>query len=195
MLHTCYIHCIYKAQLNPFSRLCHFYCRQPSKGNQISFGNFSCTMQRLHWGNRITNTVTATFRQCSTFEVGKKVTLTRRFSEEDLKDFAKLTGDYNPIHLDDKVALSTGIFVGRVVHGALINGFISGILGTKLPGPGTIAFSQEMRFPKPLYIDEEMTAEVTIAAIKRKFLECNISCFVKQSSKVVMSGTATVIKV
>jgi 3-hydroxybutyryl-CoA dehydratase len=93
--------------------------------------------------------------------VGQKATLSRTVTYGDIGAFAELTGDTNPIHLDDDYAKKTR-FGRRIAHGMLIGGFISAVLGTKLPGPGGILIEQTLRYLSPVYPGEalEITAEV-----------------------------------
>jgi len=81
-----------------------------------------------------------------------RVTIT----EEMIERFAQATGDHNPIHLDENYAKGT-IFKTRVAHGMLQAGILSGILGTRFPGVGTIYLSQTLKFMKPVFIGDEIT--------------------------------------
>jgi len=94
-------------------------------------------------------------------EVGNKYTLKRSFSIEDVKSFAKISNDYNPIHLEEDYA-SKSIFKKRIVHGTLLIGVIGSILGTKLPGMGTIYLGHVIKFIKPVFIDDEILFEVEV---------------------------------
>ena len=78
--------------------------------------------------------------------------------------FADITGDNNPIHLNEEEAKKT-VFKSRVVHGMLTGSFISAVLGTKLPGPGTIYLEQILKFKKPVYINDTVTVKVTVSDI------------------------------
>ncbi len=97
--------------------------------------------------------------------VGDSATLTKTFRDEDVRTFAELSGDNNPIHLDDEYAAGTR-FGRRLVHGILTSGLISAILGTQLPGPGSIYIKQTINFRAPVYIGEAITATVTAKKIR-----------------------------
>ena len=97
-------------------------------------------------------------------EIGSSASLTRKVNESDVIAFADITGDNNPIHLDEEEAKKT-VFKSRVVHGMLTASFISAILGTKLPGPGTIYLEQNLKFKKPVYVNDTVYVQVTVSDI------------------------------
>ena len=81
-------------------------------------------------------------------KIGDKVSVRRKITSDDVKLYADLTKDHNPIHLDPEQG---------IVHGAFLNGLVSGIIGTILPGNGTVVVQQNLRFPKPCYVGDEVS--------------------------------------
>ncbi|WP_435549312.1 MaoC family dehydratase [Desulfobacterium sp. N47] len=95
--------------------------------------------------------------------IGATESFTKTIGEADLTLFCGISGDFNPLHVDDLYASKT-LFRGRVAHGMLVASFISNVLGTKLPGPGTIFLSQNIKFLTPVYIGDTITAIVEIVS-------------------------------
>ncbi|MDR0758695.1 MAG: MaoC family dehydratase, partial [Treponema sp.] len=92
----------------------------------------------------------------SELAIGQKTRRTKKFSGEDVRDFARISGDMNPIHLDPDAAAKS-IFGKPVVHGMLLNGLISAAIGMDLPGAGTIYLGQDSSFKSPVFYDDEIT--------------------------------------
>lgn len=116
----------------------------------------------------------------------------KRISQHDIESFALLSGDYNPAHLDSDYAENT-MFKGVIAHGMWGGTLISAVLGTQLPGPGTIYLEQTLRFLKPVFPDDEVTATVTV--IEKHATKPIIKCqceVTNQKGKTVISGVATV---
>ena len=98
------------------------------------------------------------------FNVGMSAEITRSFNANDLRVFSKLTGDINPVHLDEKYASQT-IFGSCIVHGALASSIFSTIFANTLPGPGCIYLKSESKFLKPIYLDEEVIFKVEVTDV------------------------------
>lgn len=111
---------------------------------------------------------------------------------EDVDSFAQLSGDVNPLHLDDDFAKQHG-FRGRIVHGMLVSAFLSRVLGTLLPGPGTLWLSQSTRFPQPVFIGDIVDVVVRVKhksdALRTLVLETIV---LNQSGETVLDGEARV---
>jgi 3-hydroxybutyryl-CoA dehydratase len=98
-------------------------------------------------------------------KVGDTASLSKEITDVDIRAFAELSGDFNPIHLDDEFARTTR-FGRRIAHGMLGASLISTVLGTKLPGEGTIYLSQTLQFLAPVFPGDTVTAKVVVTKIK-----------------------------
>ena len=124
--------------------------------------------------------------------VGQSSSLTKRFSLEDVKAFAGLSQDNNPVHLDKEYA-EKSIFQNRIVHGFLSGSLFSAIIGTKLPGNGSIYLGQTLNFKKPVYHDQLITATVTVIEIRKDKPIVKLSTVCKnEKDEVVIDGEAIV---
>ena len=121
--------------------------------------------------------------------VGMTATLTRTVQENDITLFAEVTGDSNPVHLDEDYAAQT-MFGGRIAHGMFTAAYISAVLGTKLPGPGAIYISQSLRFKAPVRIGDAVVATVTIDAVDDKRRRVTFQTVARVGETVVLEGEA-----
>jgi len=123
-------------------------------------------------------------------KVGDMSTLKRAFTEEDVRQYATLSNDKNPVHLDADYAANTQ-FKKRIVHGMLVGSLFSALLGQHLPGEGSIYMSQNIQFKAPVYLDMEVTASVEITAIhpKRPIITLKTMC-VDNNGKTLVRGEA-----
>ena len=126
------------------------------------------------------------------YQVGQKAFFEKCITDEDIRSFATISGDDNPIHLNDEYA-GNSIFGRRIAHGILVSGLISKVIGTQLPGEGTIYLSQSLKFLKPVYVDETVRAEVEVKEIQteknRMLLDTRIY---RQNGECVLCGEALV---
>ena len=127
-----------------------------------------------------------------TIQIGDSASFTKTITEADITLFAGYSGDFNPAHIN-AVEAEKGMFHGRIAHGMLSAGFISAVLGMQLPGPGTIYMGQELRFVKPVYIGDTVTATCTVAEVveEKNIVKLETIC-TNQNGDVVIKGMATV---
>ncbi len=124
--------------------------------------------------------------------IGETATLTKTFFEADVLGFAKVSGDFNPAHVDEAYAKTT-IFQTRIVHGFLVGSLFSAILGTTLPGLGTIYTGQTLKFTKPVYFNDTITASVSVKDIIVEKNRVVFDCVaINQRGETVILGEATV---
>ena len=127
------------------------------------------------------------------FKVGDTAEITKTITEADIQAFAEVTGDHNPIHLDDEFAKTTR-FRRRIAHGMLTASLISSVLANKLPGEGSVYLGQSLQFVAPVFPGDEVTARVTVKQIRedKPILKLETIC-VNQRDEVVIRGEATVL--
>jgi 3-hydroxybutyryl-CoA dehydratase len=125
-------------------------------------------------------------------KLGEKAYFEKTISETDVYLYAGITGDLNPAHINEEYAKNT-FFKGRIAHGMLTSGFISAVLGMKLPGPGTIYLGQELKFTAPVRIGDTIKAEVEVVEIieEKNRVKLRTTCR-NQDGEVVLDGVATV---
>lgn len=125
-------------------------------------------------------------------KVGDRDSFTKTVTETDVYNFAGISGDFNPAHIDEAYAKET-MFKGRIAHGVLGVSFISTVLGTLLPGPGSVYLGQEVKFLKPVYYNDTITATCTVTEIieekNRIILE---TVCTNQNDEVVITGSASI---
>ena len=123
--------------------------------------------------------------------VGMSATFAKTITEADVVLYAAVSGDTNPLHMNDEFASHTR-FKMRIVHGMLTTSLWSTLVGTRLPGPGCAYMSQEMNFIKPVHIGETVTARVTVYEIheEKQRVYLNGECFVR--GELVASGSGKV---
>jgi 3-hydroxybutyryl-CoA dehydratase len=122
--------------------------------------------------------------------VGDSAEFAKTISEADIYLFAGVTGDLNPFHVNEEYSRKT-YFKGRIAHGMLLAGFISTVVGCKLPGPGAIYVKQELKFLAPARIGDTITAKVTVTDVdvekNRVVLQTTCS---NQNGEIVVDGQA-----
>ena len=123
--------------------------------------------------------------------VGQSEELARTVTGADLEAFAAVTGDNNPVHLDEAFAAATP-FGGRIAHGMLTAGYISAVIGTRLPGPGAIYVSQSLRFRRPVRIGDAVTARAEITAIDAARGRVSLKTVCSVAGKTVVDGEAEI---
>jgi len=132
--------------------------------------------------------------QFADIQIGDTASMSKTVAECDVYAFAGITGDFNPVHIDEEFAKGT-MFHGRIAHGMLSAGFISAVLGTQLPGINTIYLGQELSFKAPVRIGDTVTATVEVIekneAKHRLVLKTTV---MTQTGLVVVDGKAYVMK-
>lgn len=133
------------------------------------------------------------YRVRTEFMIGEHANIRKKVTEYDITSFAKITGDYNPVHVDSEFASKTR-FKGKIAHGMLSASLISAVLGTKLPGPGCIYLSQSLKFIRPVRVGDMLTAEVEVTNwdSTKKIIHLNTYCF-NQAGNEVLAGEAALL--
>jgi 3-hydroxybutyryl-CoA dehydratase len=124
--------------------------------------------------------------------VGRSAESAHLVSAGDIDAFAAVTGDANPVHLDDAYAAQTR-FGGRIAHGMLAAGFISAVVGMQLPGPGAIYLSQSLRFRRPVRIGDTVVARAEVAQIDVARARVTLTTTCTVGGEVVVDGEAVIL--
>ena len=125
--------------------------------------------------------------------VGREATMEHTVTDAMIVAFADLTGDHNPVHLDEEAARRTP-FKGRIAHGMLGAGFISAAIATRLPGPGTVYLGQSLKFTRPVRIGDTVTTRVEVLEVlpEKRHVRLGTRC-TNQQGKTVIEGEALVL--
>jgi len=116
----------------------------------------------------------------------------RHISAEDVQRFAEVVGDRNPVHLDAEFA-ETSFFKKRIVHGALLAGLISKVLGMDFPGQGTVYISQNSVFKRPVYVDTTVLVEVKVTQVIREKRRLVLDTTILNSNREVCVGGSAMV--
>ncbi|MGO4999072.1 MaoC family dehydratase [Oceanisphaera sp. W20_SRM_FM3] len=124
-------------------------------------------------------------------KVGMTASYSQTITDADVKAFAGVSGDHNPVHLSEEYAKDSR-FKDRIAHGLLTASFFSAIFGTKLPGEGCVYAGQNLQFKRPVYLGDTVIAKVTVTAVDvlKKRVTFKTVCTVK--GKPVTTGTAEI---
>ncbi|HZN06532.1 MAG TPA: MaoC family dehydratase [Pyrinomonadaceae bacterium] len=125
--------------------------------------------------------------------VGDSAEITRTIEQSDIQAFADVTGDHNPVHLDESFAQTTR-FGRRIAHGMLTASLISSVLANELPGEGSIYLGQTLQFVAPVFPGDEVTARVTVTDVRESkgIVKLETICL-NQRNQIVIRGEATVL--
>lgn len=127
------------------------------------------------------------------FQPGDTASRTTTITDEMIRAFAELTGDANPVHLDDAYAAGTR-FGRRIAHGMIAAGLISAALANDLPGPGTVYLSQTLQFKAPVFPGDTITTTIEVKTVRpdKPIVTVGTVC-TNQDQKVVLEGEAVVL--
>jgi len=120
---------------------------------------------------------------------GQSAEMTHVATAAVVETFAELSGDANPVHLDEDYARTTS-FGGRIAHGMLAGAYISAVIGTKLPGPGAVYLSQSLKFRRPVRIGDEVIARVTVKTLDARRGHATLTTVCQVGGKTVADGEA-----
>jgi 3-hydroxybutyryl-CoA dehydratase len=122
---------------------------------------------------------------------GMVATYSQTITDADIKEFAGLSGDKNPVHVDEDYARKSP-FKKRIAHGMLTASFFSGLFGTKLPGPGCVYTFQSLRFRKPVYVNDTVVAEIIVREVNHRKRTAKFSTTCKGCDEIVTEGEAEI---
>lgn len=124
--------------------------------------------------------------------IGDSAETTKAFSESDVLAFAQVSDDYNPAHVDKDYA-EKSIFKKQIVHGMLVGSLFSAVFGVKMPGLGSIYTKQSLKFTKPVYFGDQITAKVTVKELNKERNRVVFDCLAtNQNGETVIIGEAEI---
>ncbi len=122
-------------------------------------------------------------------KIGMSESYSQTITDADIKSFAGLSGDHNPLHISDEYAEKSR-FKKRIAHGMISSSFFSALFGTKLPGKGSVYVNQSLNFKRAVYLNDTVTASVIVTKIDSKKRRVFFDTVCKVKNKIVISGTA-----
>lgn len=131
------------------------------------------------------------FDDINNISVGMSVSYSQTITDADIKNFAGLSGDNNPVHMSDEYAVNS-MFGKRIAHGLMSASFFSALFGTRLPGYGCVYVSQNLNFKRPVYIGDTVVASVTVTSINYDKRRVFFATVCKVRGKVVIDGEAEI---
>jgi 3-hydroxybutyryl-CoA dehydratase len=123
--------------------------------------------------------------------VGMTVSIQNTVTEQDVVDFARVSGDHNPLHMDEEYARTTQ-FGGRIAHGALTASYISAVLGNDLPGPGAVFMELNLKFVRPVRIGDTVVSTAEVVEMVERGCRVTMGVRGEVDGKIVMKGEAKV---
>ncbi|MDM5071298.1 MaoC family dehydratase [Aeromonas bestiarum] len=124
-------------------------------------------------------------------KIGMSESYSQTITDADVKDFSGISGDKNPVHMDDEYAKESR-FGKRIAHGMLSSSFFSALFGTKLPGQGCVYVAQSLKFRKPVYIGDTVTATVEVTSIDIDKRRVFFDTYCKVGKSKVITGIAEI---
>ena len=122
-------------------------------------------------------------------KLGMSESYTQTITDADIKLYAGISGDNNPVHMSEEYAEGSR-FKKRIAHGLLSAGFFSALFGTKLPGPGCVYVSQNLEFKRPVYLGDTVTATISVTSIRIKEKKVSFRTLCTVKTKIVIDGHA-----
>lgn len=124
-------------------------------------------------------------------QVGMAESSPHIITNRDVVSFSEISGDKNPVHLDEEFAATTR-FKKRIAHGLMSSSYFSALFGTRLPGRGCVYVSQNLSFKRPVYIGDEVVATIEVVEVKAESRRVLFNTFCKVNNKIVITGTAEI---
>jgi 3-hydroxybutyryl-CoA dehydratase len=122
-------------------------------------------------------------------EIGMEVSYSQTITDEDVKAFSEISGDKNPVHLDDEYAKNSR-YKKRIAHGLMSASYFSALFGTKIPGEGCVYVAQSLRFKRAVYLDDTVTATVIVSSVDLEKRRVFFRTVCKVKNKIVIDGEA-----